>query len=73
MDAILQLQNARRNIIAAVFRSAKPKESLPGPAILESLNATLIGWWEEPRETRVSLHSAYSEVLSRELDTIVLV
>jgi hypothetical protein len=48
VDILTQLQNARMNIIAAVFRSPpKTGEVLPGAAILKSLNATVI-WQEDP-------------------------
>ncbi|KAF2436818.1 hypothetical protein EJ08DRAFT_3976 [Tothia fuscella] len=51
-NVITQLQNARRNIIAAVFRAPKPSEVLPGACILESLNATVLGWHEEAEPYR---------------------
>jgi hypothetical protein len=53
LDVLAQLKNARRNIIAAVFASPpRTGEALPGAAILNSMNATII-WQEDPASSNL--------------------
>lgn len=67
VDLRAQLQNGRKNLVSAIYKSTYSVELIPQPCILDSLRATVVEWWIDDNARTASAPVSVSSCLLNQI------